>query len=746
LNSILRRELLEMESSLPPVDQISLLPSSPAPTLRDQVSFTPDNIPEITPEISTPDIHPALEIPEVTPDKEDTTETAKVLSGYRLVSNNALGCLLQNIFRLGQQNSSPDATLELQSTTKIGFASRETYGTTQGEHEVMFDSCESVKSDIVPTDKKYSRFQPTLNLSIPAAARIAGISLEKLDEFLAIVGVQAPAPKNLVESMKKVELAIKQEANEQLRKNRIGHNAATRELPDYNKELDDIVWNDPLTNEVHTTTSSMGSIDGAGATRAYNHLMTGTQSAVCVMSGVTGKPIYLHVDRTACMLCTRVMHQAIRDKKDPRAFIGQHEGECSRTSKNSPAVAEEFALASTGTRLLVDESGKYRGDEEAVFLKIVIRDGDSKGANRLIQSQVDVIGSPAAGRAVGEPDHGHVTKNLVKALYKVQKEHRSMKGKGGLENERIAAIVGDVKKCVKWLSIEIKDIATDIDTTIYVSGKVAECLKMLAAIVPHHCADHSKCISRERCTYLRVRYESPVWSKIGPLPRSETKELMCKCAAEARFGYYMLLNEDGKFNVTKEIQKRFNIKTLVSLAKRYSSNRAELLWSGAVKHSEGKRINQNYSGAWENSIGLSAMKISIDDTATTILRPLKTTGSEVQEIALRRRLERAEKKKRVKISDKSTETRKNLKQVKKTLNNTKNTPRCTHKSELIAADDKGKASIIVVAVEVSKKRKGRICTKCQMPHSGRFCPFPTKNLTKRQRGGDEVSCWEVVFM
>jgi hypothetical protein len=99
------------------------------------------------------------------------------------------------------------------------------------------------------------------------------------------------------------------------------------------------------------------------------------------------------------------------------------------------------------------------------------------------------------------------------------------------------------------------------------------------------------------------------------------------------------------------------------------------LWSGAVKHSEGKRINQNYSGAWENSIGLSAMKISIDNTATTILRPLKTTGSDVQEIALRRRLERAEKKKRVKISDKSTETRKNLKQVKKTLNNTKNTPR-----------------------------------------------------------------------
>jgi hypothetical protein len=30
---------------------------------------------------------------------------------------------------------------------------------------------------------------------------------------------------------------------------------------------------------------------------------------------------------------------------------------------------------------------------------------------------------------------------------------------------------------------------------------------------------------------------------------------MCKCAAEARFGYFMLLNEDGKFKVTKEIKK-----------------------------------------------------------------------------------------------------------------------------------------------------------------------------------------------
>jgi hypothetical protein len=364
LHSILRINLLEQEPPfLPPVDQISL-PSSPAPTLRDQVILTLDNIPEITTtEISTPDIYQP-EIPEITPDK-DSTETAKVLSGYRLVSNNALGCLLQDIFRLGQ-NSSPDATLELQSTMKIGFASRETYGTTQGEHGVTFDSCESVKSDIVATDKKYSRFQPTLNLSIPAAAQIARISLEKHDEFLSIVGVQAPTTSNLVESMKKVEMAIKQEAYEQLRKNWIGHNAATRELPDYNPELDDIVWNDPLTNEVHTTTSSVGSIDGAGATRAYNHLMTGTQSAVCVMSGVTRKPIYLHMDRTACMLCTRVMHQAIRDEKDPRAFIVQHKGECSRTSKNSPTVAKEFALASTGTRLLVDESGNYRGLDSVI--------------------------------------------------------------------------------------------------------------------------------------------------------------------------------------------------------------------------------------------------------------------------------------------------------------------------------------------------------------------------------------------
>lgn len=57
----------------------------------------------------------------------------------------------------------------------------------------------------------------------------------------------------------------------------------------------------------------------------------------------------------------------------------KHEGKCYRNSKYGPAISEEYACVEAGRRLLVDENGVIRPDNEAVFLCKVTTDNDTRG-------------------------------------------------------------------------------------------------------------------------------------------------------------------------------------------------------------------------------------------------------------------------------------------------------------------------------------------------------------------------------
>jgi hypothetical protein len=68
-------------------------------------------------------------------------------------------------------------------------------------------------------------------------------------------------------------------------------------------------------------------------------------------------------------------------------------------------------LEDIGCDLLVDESGKFRGDDIALFVSCPRSDGDSKGACHIVKAQQGIVGAAADGKSEGTPCVTHVGKN-----------------------------------------------------------------------------------------------------------------------------------------------------------------------------------------------------------------------------------------------------------------------------------------------------------------------------------------------
>ncbi len=63
---------------------------------------------------------------------------------------------------------------------------------------------------------------------------------------------------------------------------------------------------------------------------------------------------------------------------DNITFI-EHKGDCYRNSISGTAGAEEKQAVEAARRLLLDDDGNYRGNDEAVFLYEVCADNDPRG-------------------------------------------------------------------------------------------------------------------------------------------------------------------------------------------------------------------------------------------------------------------------------------------------------------------------------------------------------------------------------
>ena len=73
----------------------------------------------------------------------------------------------------------------------------------------------------------------------------------------------------------------------------------------------------------------------------------------------------------------------------------KNDGVCHTNSKYYPAVAEEYCATEVGKRLLLNEYGQYVGDYIVIFVDILVADNDTWYPKKIIQSQNQIIGSPA---------------------------------------------------------------------------------------------------------------------------------------------------------------------------------------------------------------------------------------------------------------------------------------------------------------------------------------------------------------
>ena len=530
-----------------------------------------------------------------------------VPSGYRVIKNFQLGRLLHWSFNHRSHCKHPvGSNLCLNSFKKDGFASVDCYSCTGCNEKHVFQTSPHVKTPVTAKGRKYSRPQAAINVSAPASLRLAGLNAKQSTEFFGEADIMFPATKNLMAQLNKVHTAILREIADMLVTNRRKVIAAVLSSPSFDKSKDILKWHDTDGVE-HNTVKVTAMMDAAGPTRNYNNRSTGTQSAACLIAEILQLPIAMKVSRTGCMKCVHAMHAAMKaGERNPGLFLGKHEGECTSNSMNGPSVAEEFMLEEMGRDLLLDCEGTHLGDLLALFICYPTSDGDSKGANRLINKQAEIIGEEAEGQSQTLPCATHTGKNLNKSFYTLRKKDPSFRGIGGLENSRISAVGWDVKQCLKELKTESWDLHCEPT-----AAQVAATEKRILNVFPHHCGDHSGCTDGERCGFIKMKLEKGHDIK-QELSKEQTEALLEEMVEKgySRFEYSLQLNQKGMVRVLHEVTLRYNRKSIPTLAKCHTTNQVESLWNQVIKYSQGKRLNQNYSELWEVGVGIAVLNKS----------------------------------------------------------------------------------------------------------------------------------------
>ena len=375
-------------------------------------------------------------------------------------------------------------------------------------------------------------------------------------------------------------------------------------------------------------------------------------------------PIAAKVARTACRGCANAMHEAIRQgNKDISLLKGNHGGECTCNSDDAVAIAEEFMLEKIGTELLVDEQGNIRPDSESIFISVPTSDGDSKGSHRLVGAQAKVIGGEADGQTEDAICTTHVKKNLTKAFHKLRKNDPSLRGGGGLTNDRIMAVSYDIHQNLLHLKLESWDVGhppTD--------DQVTAAADSIMNVIDHHCGDHTNCII-PYCMFLQTKVELgfDASAELTPVQEKTVYDKMMT-EKEPRFDHDLELNAKGKKDMAREVTLRYNKITLPKLSRCITTAQSELLWSIVTKYSQGKRLNQNYSRAWEVAIALAILQQSDPSHYDEkLFKKLGLLQNDVQKQFQKRNERIRSSSKRYRQSEKAILTKKWRKTVKRAM-------------------------------------------------------------------------------
>lgn len=174
--------------------------------------------------------------------------------------------------------------------TKRGCFIRETWKCPCCGNGLTFDNCDMVRSEEVAMGASHSRSQPDFNLRIIKGARLVGVNVKQLQEFLeGEMGIKIPTDKNIRAMGTKVGASITTTYSGRKAENQMEHVAAVRAADDYDG---DIEWEDG-NGVAHSTSRGNICADGGYCTRTYNQNNRGRNSVVNCMSNVTGKPIGL---------------------------------------------------------------------------------------------------------------------------------------------------------------------------------------------------------------------------------------------------------------------------------------------------------------------------------------------------------------------------------------------------------------------------------------------------------------------
>jgi hypothetical protein len=635
----------------------------------------------------------------------------------------------QFVQQLTLHNRSCDGDLKITNDRKLGYDSCRTYRCFKCDTFIF----RRTGRDVVETEtnKTPGQKKSQLNVLLEESRLEAGISVRKGNECFNSAGIMCPGPSESRKERDKLLIHCASISEDQLRENRCKHVEATRQLPNYIGDV--IITGD--NGDTRRIAQGKIAMDGAGATRAYNHRITGDQHIFAIFSCVLQLPLYVKVDQTSCTRCSRKVTKYMLEKNIKAVDIAageinfEHEGPCSRNSKHSPAVAEEYAAEAAGKFLA------ELPDDEAIFGYRVVSDGDTRGTTKFIASQVKVLGEEISGLAEHEPDIGHFLKTISNAMYILCDKDRTMKGKQLLETPRIRAITSDVKKHIDTYHDCIVDLQEKESTIMAQQGLTARkdvarnvCLKALTSIARHHSGDHSKCTD-VHCKYLKIEAEV---AKTNDRSDCEFDVIVAqRYAKEARFkGKIMSLHEGGIEKLTEVITSRANEKNIDRIAAMGSSNPCEGFFGCLTKQTEGKRIH--FSKNLGNIVALVAGSQSNKAFGNRILAE---GGVEVAKIASRdthqiKKKNRLEKEKERRRSEPCKQRRMASRQFKLVKLDRDGNSASRHKTDKMHPTDNCK----VMSSSKPATKSLRKCSNCGISgHTKKDCAKPTYTSTNTSK-------------
>jgi hypothetical protein len=600
--------------------------------------------------------------------------------------------------------------------------------------------------------KKTGPVESEVNRNWGFAVYKSGIGVKRALELAGYLGMHAPSERGMRNTERVIKDLVKPLAQAQLRENRLKHNKACREQANYKGDL---TWVDK-NGKLHSFARGPVCIDGAGDVRAYGHKITGSQHCFVIISLLTFEVVYLAHHQLSCQKCSMQMTRLMKERG--RADISEaeitHPGVCYRNTTHTPATAEEAASESAGIDLLQNADGSYRDDSEAIFCDEIVSDGDTKGRNKIINGQVDIIGAAAEGKAEGFPSIEHLMKCISNGFYTLADKNSTLKGAGLLQPARIKSITSDVNTVIRSSSLclqslnrqETKKTISKDEAKVKRDAAHKQCLKDVHAIIPHHCGDHTQCSSLH-CRYQQAKRALQMRKKMFDV-NFEKDDLTRHYTNVARFKGKILgvTSLEPRAKLEKVISSRINERNIEKVCRVLTSNYSENFFQNLTKYSQGKRINLGQTDSWEVYQLFCAANLSNDKDEAVFNRRVQTAlgirDSEVRDVYLKKRKKEATQDADRKNSDEYRERKATTQRKKNIRLGREAAKKDRHKTEKMKPkDDLGNK-------RETKKRAPQKCGNCsELGHTARDCPEPRRmKATKNKAGYSDAEFLDMIDM